>query len=400
MPAKHKRLNTRSVETIKTPGRHADGGNLYLNVTASGARSWVFLYVFEGKQREMGLGPAWDVPLAKARDLATQHRQSIREGIDPLRARKATVSKPTFGAFADELIADMESAWRNPKHCAQWRSTLATYAAPIRDLPVDKVTTEDVLAVLKPIWAAKPETASRVRGRIETVLNAAKSRGLRAGDNPAAWAGHLKNLLPARTKLSRGHHAAMAIDETPAFVAQLRKALGIASRALEFAILTATRSGETLGARWAEIDLERRLWTIPAARMKAGVEHRVPLSDRAIEILVERKHAGLGEFVFPGTRGDRALSNMALDMVLRRLKVEVTTHGFRSSFRDWASERTSFPPDVAEMALAHTVKDKTEAAYRRGDLFEKRRLLMAAWANFCDLPATATVVPIRRTAEG
>ena len=342
----------------------------------------------------MGLGPARDVSLAKARDLAGQYRQSLRDGIDPLRARKAAVVAPSFGKYAEDLIASMESAWRNEKHRAQWRSTLTTYAAPLRNISVDKVTTEDVLGVLKPIWTSKPETAARVRGRIETVLNAAKSRGFRSGDNPAAWTGHLKNLLPGRTKLSRGHHAAMAIDDTPAFMALLRKASGSSPRALEFTILTAARSGETLGAAWTEIDVKRRIWIIPPSRMKAGIEHRVPLVDRTLEILEEMRTAQRSEFIFPGAKRRRPLSNMALDMTLRRLGANVTTHGFRSTFRDWASERTSFPPDVAEMALAHTVRDKTEAAYRRGDLFEKRVSLMKAWCLYLSQESSGNVVAI------
>ena len=389
-----KRLTARQVETIKTPGRHADGGNLYLNVTASGARSWIFMWARAGRQREMGLGPARDVSLVEARELASTHRRAILAGHDPLELRKATVTKPTFGAYAEEHVASMEAGWRNPKHRAQWRSTLATYAAPLKSLPVDQVATADILAVLKPIWSAKPETASRVRGRIEAVLDAAKAAGLRSGDNPAAWRGHLDNLLPKRSSLSRGHHAAMPIDETPAFVERLRKAEGVSARALEFTILTAARSGEALGAQWPEIDLERRVWTVPATRMKGGREHRVPLCDRAVEILEASAAVRSSAFVFSGSKRDAPLSNMAIAMTLRRLdQGDVTAHGFRSTFRDWIGERTSFPGDVAEMALAHAVADKTEAAYRRGDLFEKRRALMTAWANFLD-PPTGSVVPL------
>ncbi len=396
MAVQHRRLNARTVETIKAAGRHADGGNLYLNVTTTGARSWVFMWMRDGRQREMGLGPAWDVSLAKAREIAAQHRQTLRDGFDPLDARKAQQAKPTFGAFAEELIATMESQWRNEKHRAQWRSTLATYAAPISAKPVDRITTEDVLTILKPLWTTKQETASRVRGRIETVLNAAKARGYREGDNPAAWTGHLSNLLPKRTKASRGHHAALPIDDALAFMTKLRGLTSTSARALEFVILTATRSGETLGARWSEFDLERATWTIPAERMKAGVEHRVPLGDRAAAILTEMQARRVGDFVFPGGKLGAGLSDMALTMVHRGLGFDITTHGFRSTFRDWASERTGFPPDVCEMALAHTVSNKVEAAYRRGDLFEKRRQLMAAWAAFCDVPTGETVIPLRK----
>lgn len=392
MTAAAKRLTARSVDTIKTPGRHSDGGNLYLNVTASGARSWVFLYVVKGRQREMGLGPTRDVSLVEARDLASQHRRSIRAGIDPLDERRTVAAKPTFGSFTEQHIAGMEGGWRNPKHRAQWRNTLATYAVGLRDRPVDQVSTADVLAVLKPIWLTKPETASRVRGRIQAILDAAKAAGLRSGDNPAAWRGHLDNLLPKRSRLSRGHHAAMGIDATPGFLVELRQAEGVSPRALEFTILTVARSGESLGARWSEVDLERRVWTVPAIRMKGGVEHRVPLSDRVVEILEGMAALRCSEFVFSGSKRDAPLSNMALAMTLRRLGADVTAHGFRSTFRDWASERTSFPHEVCEAALAHAIGNKTEAAYRRGDLFEKRRLLMAAWATFVTVPARDDVV--------
>ncbi len=401
MAQQHHRLNARTVETIKTPGRHADGGNLYLNVTASGARSWVFMFTRDGRQREMGLGPLRDVSLAKARVIAAQHRQALLDGVNPLSAREAVVVvvKPTFGAFADKLITTKESQWRNAKHRAQWRSTLATYAAKIAAKPVDSITTADVLACLTPIWMPKPETAARVRGRIEAVLNAAKAEGLRTGDNPAAWRGHLDHLLPKRSKLSRGHHAALPIDDTPAFIGRLRELDAMSARALEFIVLTATRTGEALGATWAEIDLASATWTIPAARMKAGVEHRVPLSDRAIANLNALAAVRTGDHVFPGAKRNAALSNMALLMTLRRLGVAVTTHGFRSTFRDWASERTNFQSDVCEMALAHTIPNRVEAAYRRGDLFEKRRLLMAAWAAFCEPAAEDTVVLLHEPAE-
>ena len=383
MAGRAKPLNARQVETLKAPGRHADGGNLYLNVTTTGAKSWVFMWTRDGRQREMGLGPARDVSLVEARDLAAKHRRTIRDGGDPLDLRKTEVAKPTFGVYAEEHIKSMEAGWRNPKHRAQWRSTLKTYAATLKDAPVDQVTTADVLAVLKPIWSTKSETASRVRGRIEAVLDAAKAAGLRTGDNPAAWRGHLDNLLPARARLSRGHHAAMLIDDTPVFLAELRQAKGVSPRALEFTILTAARSGEAIGARWAELDLERRVWTVPAERMKGGREHRVPLTDRAAEILEEMAALRVSAYVFPGSKQDAPLSIMALAMVLRRLdRGEVTAHGFRSTFRDWASERTSAPHEVCEAALAHAIGDKTEAAYRRGDLFEKRRTLMTAWSDF------------------
>ena len=377
------RLSARSVASIKSPGRHADGGNLYLAVTESGARSWVFMYVIRGRQREMGLGPARDVSLAEARDLATQHRRSIRAGVDPLEARRVEVDRPSFGAFAEEHIASMEASWRNPKHRAQWRSTLATYAAPLAKLRVDVVSTADVLAVLKPIWSTKAETASRLRGRIESVLDAAKAAGHRTGDNPAAWRGHLDQILPKRSKGSRGHHPAMSIDDMPAFMLKLRQAKGVAARALEFTILAAARTSETLEAPWSETSADQKLWTLPAKRMKAERDHRVPLTDRAVEILDEMAAVRVNDFVFPGSKTGRPLSNMSMEMVLRRLgRDDVTVHGFRSTFKDWASERTHFPNELSEMALAHAIGDQTEAAYRRGDLFDKRRALMDAWAHF------------------
>lgn len=377
------RLSARSVASIKAPGRHADGGNLYLAVTESGASSWVFMYVMRGRQREMGLGPARDVSLAEARELASKHRRSIRAGTDPLEARRVDLAKPTFGAVAEEHIASMEASWRNLKHRAQWRSTLLTYAAPLATLPVDAVSTANVLAVLKPIWATKAETASRVRGRIEAILDAAKAAGHCTGDNPAAWRGHLDQILPKRSKGSRGHHSAMTIDEMPAFMLKLRQAKGVAARALEFAILAAARTSETLEAQWSETSADRKLWTIPAPRMKAGRNHRVPLTDRAAEILDEMTALRVNDFVFPGSKPGRPLSNMSMEMVLRRLaRDDVTVHGFRSTFKDWASERTHFPNEMSEMALAHAIGDQTEAAYRRGDLFDKRRALMDAWAEF------------------
>ncbi|QRM27376.1 site-specific integrase [Microvirga sp. VF16] len=394
------KLSAREVATLTKPGRHSDGGGLYLSISPSRARSWVFMWKVKGKRREMGLGSLRDVPLAKARQRAAVAREMLVEGIDPLVAR----DKPkvmTFGEAADALIESMSSSWRNAKHRAQWKMTLTFYCEPLRSKPVAEVGTEDVLKVLKPLWAAKPETGSRLRGRIERVLDFARARGQRVGENPARWRGHLDALLPKRAKLTRGHHAAMPFDEVPAFMASLREREGIAPRALEFAILTAARSGEVLGARWDEINLDARLWTVPAARMKGGRPHRVPLSDRAVEILRQMEQAQISEFVFPGLKHKRPLSGMALEMVLRRMKVDVTVHGFRSAFRDWAGERTHFPREIAEAALAHLVGDAVERAYRRGDALEKRRQLMDAWARFCEPGANGAVVPIgRRTVKG
>ena len=287
--------------------------------------------------------------------------------------------------------------FRNEKHRAQWAMTLTTYAAPLRSMKLDDIATADVLAVLQPLWQTKAETASRLRGRIERVLDAAKAKGLRSGENPARWRGHLDALLPARHRLTRGHHAAMPYDDVPAFIGRLRASESVSALALEFAILTASRTGEVLGARWDEIDLDAKLWTVPAARMKAGREHRVPLTARALAILQTVEKVRTGEHVFPGQRRGKPLSVMALAMVLRRLKLEnVTVHGFRSAFRDWCGEATAFPRDVAEAALAHTVGDMTERAYRRGDALEKRRKLMAAWAAFIEPKAASNVVTFQQ----
>jgi integrase len=289
------------------------------------------------------------------------------------------------------------NGFRNEKHKAQWKSTLATYAAPLKDKPVDTIGTDDVLAVLKPIWTTKPETASRVRGRIEKVLDAAKAKGFRQGENPARWRGHLDHLLPRQSKLARRHHAAMPYERVAAFIGELRQRESVAAPALEFCILTAARTGEVLGARWSEIDLDKRVWTLPPDRMKAGREHRVPLSDRAMSILRKLQEAKSGDFVFPGQVRNKPLSNVAMDMVIRRLKPEnVTVHGFRSSFRDWAGNVSSFPREIVETALAHVIGDKAEQAYRRSDALDKRRKLMEAWAAYCEPKAPNNVVLVEK----
>lgn len=379
------KLGARKAASMTEPGRHSDGGGLYLNVTPSGARSWLFMWKRDGRRREMGLGPLASVPLAKAREKAAACRALVADGLDPIEqaraAKSAERSVPTFGETAQHYIDAKASEWRNAKHHAQWRMTLDVYAAALRDLPVDRISTQDVLAALRPIWLDKPETASRLRGRIEHVLDAAGASGHRRGENPARWRGHLDKLLPKRQKLSRGHHAALPYEQVPAFLARLRARVSIAALALEFAILTAARSREVLEARWSELDLTAGIWTVPAARMKAGRPHRVPLSGRALEILRVLVDLRTGDFVFPGQKEGRPLSTMALEMVLRRMKVDdATVHGFRSSFRDWAGEETPFPREVAEAALAHVIGDKAEQAYRRGDALEKRRAMMEAWA--------------------
>lgn len=345
----------------------------------------------------MGLGSLSAVSLAKARELAAEYRALVAAGRDPIEEAKACKverrSVPTFGDVAERYIESKSPEWRNAKHIAQWRMTLREYAALLWSKPVDVIVTEDVLAVLQPLWQSKSETASRLRGRIEHVLDAARASGCRAGENPARWRGHLDKLLPKRTVLSRGHHAAMPFEEVPGFVARLRKRNAVAALALEFSILTAARSGEVLGAKWSEIDFTAGVWTVPAARMKAGRTHRVPLSDRAVALLREIEGVRGGDFVFPGRAPGHPLSVMALEMVLRRLGMrEVTVHGFRSAFRDWAGEATDFPREVAEAALAHVIGDKAEQAYRRGDALAKRRLMMEAWAAFLDREGGVKVI--------
>lgn len=387
------------------PGRHGDGGGLYLNVGPGGGRRWVFLFRWRGKLREMGLGSARSITLARARERAAEARARVAEGVNPITAKKASQAVPEFGEFASEVIDSLAPQWRNPKHKDQWKSTLANDAAALGRLPVDKIETEDVLGVLKPIWSSKPETASRVRGRIEKVLDAAKAKGFREGENPARWKGHLANLLPARQKLTRGHHAAMPYAELAEFSEALKRREGVSARALEFLILTAARSGEVRGACWSEIDLEGKIWTVPAERMKAGKAHRVPLSDAALALIESLRPLSGGEpsaILFPGYRG-KPLSDMSLTAVLRRMDIpaeKASVHGFRSSFRDWAGEATAFPREVAEAALAHAVGDAVERAYRRGDALEKRRRLMESWAHFCtSTAAEAEVIELKGRAH-
>ncbi len=394
MPKAAAGLTARKVETIKTAGLFADGGGLYLQVTATGAKTWIYRYSLNGRRRDMGLGSVADVSLAKAREKRGKARDIVEAGRDPIDERRVEKAAGaveraramTFKACAEAFIAAHRAGWKNDKHSAQWPATLLTYAYPVfGDLPVAAIDTPLVLKALEPIWATKSETASRLRGRIESVLDWARVRGYREGENPARWRGHLDHLLPAKAKVRRvEHHAALAYAEMPAFFRALTDQPGMSALALRFAILTAARTGEVLGARWDEIDLEAGIWIIPPGRMKAGKLHRIALSRAALEILRALAEARVGDVVFFGQRADRAMSNMAMLMVLRRMgRTDITTHGFRSAFKDWASERTDFQSEVSEMALAHTVGDKVEAAYRRGDLFEKRRALAEAWARFC-----------------
>lgn len=389
-------LTARKVETAK-PGKYGDGANLYLVVSKTGARKWVLRFTWRGRAKEMGLGSAASVPLADAREKAASARRMIAQGLNPIDERKRDGGIPTFGEMADDVRETLSAGFRNDKHKAQWKSTLETYAAPLRSRPVDTIATDDVLAVLKPIWTTKAETASRVRGRIEKVLDAAKAKGFREGENPARWRGHLDHLLPKPSKLARGHHAAMAYEDVSNFVGHLREREATAALALEFCILTAARSGEVLGARWSEFDLDKKIWTVPANRMKAGREHRVPLSPRVVAILRQLEELKAGEFVFPGQAPSKPLSGMAMEMMLRRMNIQnATVHGFRSSFRDWAGNVSNFPREVVETALAHVIGDKAEQAYRRGDALEKRRKLMDAWAAYCTVRKSAKVVAFQR----
>ncbi|MBY0362236.1 MAG: tyrosine-type recombinase/integrase [Phreatobacter sp.] len=418
--ALHK-LSARFVETASRPKRYSDGGGLYLAVTSKSSKRWVFMFRWRGKLTEMGLGSAVEgssryKTLAAVRQEAVELRGLLAANENPLEVVRASAAEqaaiPTFGEFADDYIALMKKGMRNAKHRAQWETALGSREidlskvkkdalgptkehiralTALRAKPVDKVDSDDVLRLLKPIWLVKNETATRIRSRVENVLDAAKAANKRSGENPARWRGHLNKLLPATKALVRGHHKAMPYEDVAAFVAGLRKRHAMAARALEFTILTAARSNETLGMTWEEVDLHRRLWVVPKERMKAGKEHRVPLPERACEILRELEPfaATSKSLVFTGPK-DGPLSNMAMPMVLKRAKAAVTVHGFRSSFRDWAGDETPFPTQVIEMALAHAIPNKAEAAYRRKDALEKRRRLMSAWSEYIGSGACTT----------
>ena len=418
MPRKATGLTAAKVRTAD-PGRYGDGGGLYLLVRPEGSRFWLFRYVIAGKMREMGLGAASGrgaIMLTDARTAARKLWEAVRSGRDPLNDRKieaeakkaaelaAKAPVMTFKDVAAAYIAANEAGWRNDKHRAQWSATLEAYAYPhFGGLPVANVDTGNIMAALEPIWRGKTETASRLRGRIESILDYAKARGWRSGENPARWRGHVANMLPAKAKIQPvEHHAALPWREMGAFIAMLRTQPGLAAQALLLTILTASRSSEVLCAKWDEIDMQEGVWTVPGTRMKAGRQHRVPLSDPALVVLrglLPLRNNEAGGWVFPGARKGRPLSNMAMEMLLRRMgRNDLTVHGFRSTFRDWTAETTGYPGEVAEAALAHVVGNKVEAAYRRGDLFEKRGRLMEDWATFCGrtIQADATVAPMRR----
>jgi len=402
------RLSAVAIGRAKAPGYLADGGGLYLQITAAGARSWIFRFALAHRRREMGLGPFPAVTLAAARRAATEARALAKAGQDPIAARDALRARQrleesqgvTWDEAVRQFLADHLSTWRNEKHRQQWRNTLDTYAGPVLGgLSVAAIDTPHIVRMLDPIWREKPETASRVRGRVERILDWSKVRGYRTGDNPARWRGHLDKVFPARAKVRKvKHHAAVPIDALPAVYARLCKADGIAAKALRFTILTATRPSETTGGRWPEIDLKAAMWTIPGERMKAGTVHRVTLSREALAILRELAELRTGARVFPGQRAGRPLSIAALSKALKAAGGgKATTHGTaRSTFKDWASERTGFPAEVSEMALAHAIGDKVEAAYRRGELLTKRAALMEQWARFLRTVSTGKVVAIGR----
>jgi len=374
---------------------HADGGGLYLQISRFDTKSWVFRFTLAKKTREMGLGPIHTISLSEARGEAGKCRKLVREGLDPIEQRKlargqmrAEAKKVmTFKECAEKYISAHSAGWKSVKHSQQWTNTLAAYAYPrFGDLPVQAVDTGLVMQVLEPIWPTKTETASRLRGRIEAILDWATVRKYREGENPARWKGHLDTLLPGRSKVQKvTNHPALPYAEVALFMTNLRQQDSVSARGLEFLLLTAARTSEVINATWEEIDIDNGLWTVPAERMKSSKEHRVPLSSAAQNVLVEMRKYARNEFVFPGMRNNRPLSNMAFLQLLKRMgRRGLTVHGFRSTFRDWAAERTNFPSEAAEMALAHAVSNKVEAAYRRGDMFEKRRKMMEDWAAFVE----------------
>lgn len=417
MPRHRYKLTDAIVQRTNNPGVYADGGGLFLQVSRSKTRttkSWLVRVRPPGMSlREMGLGSLLNVSLAEARDLAADARKLAASGVDPIRQRShkramaalEAASRMTFSEAAESYIAEHEASWRNAKHRQQWRNSLHTHAFPVlKRTPIADVDITLVRKVLRPIWHTKTETANRVRSRIEAILDWAKVNGYRTGDNPACWRGNLQRALPAPGKIKKvKHHRALPHNDVPRFMRSLRQRTGMTALALEFTILTAARTGETLGATWSEMDLVNAIWTVPPERMKAGREHRVPLSARALQILNELdEKAGDSDFVFHGANRDRPVSSMALLMLLRRMKADVTTHGFRSTMRQWAAETTDFPREVAEAALAHTIGSAVERAYQRSDLFDRRRMLMDAWCEYCHSqphPSQQAIKSTRRVAH-
>jgi integrase len=404
-------LTVKQVARLVQPGRYFDGNGLVLQIVSETNRSWLFRYQRNGRERWLGLGPTHTIDLVEARERARKARQQLLDGIDPVEQKKAEkvtrqlaeAKALSFEQAATAYYNQHEKKWKNAKHRAQFLSTLKEYVFPtIGKLPVGSIDTPLVLKCLEPMWATKTETASRVRGRIESVLGWATVRQYRSGDNPARWKGHLSEVLPARSSIAKAeHHPALPYDRLPEFMAALKQREGAAARALEFTILTAARTGEVIGARWDEINLDDKIWTVPANRIKGGKEHRVPLSDAAVAILESIPTERGNEYVFIGPSKGRGLSNMAMASVLKRMnREEITVHGFRSSFRDWAAERTNYQNHIVEMALAHVVGNAVEAAYRRGDMLQKRQRLMSDWAQFCMSPPAGSsdnVTPLRVT---
>jgi integrase len=393
------RLSPRTITAITKVGMHADGGGLYLQVSQFDTKSWIFRFKLKGRERQMGLGSLNTISLAEARLEAGECRKMLREHIDPIEARNArrnrlsidTAKAMTFKECAESYIESHRSGWRSAKHESQWGNSLATYTYPIfGDLPVSAVDVGLVMKALQPIWSTKTETASRIRGRIESILDWATVQNYREGENPARWRGHLDKLLPKPSKVQKvKHHAALPYSDVGAFMTRLRKREAIAARGLEFLILTATRTVETIESTWDEFDLNEKIWTIPAGRTKSDKEHRVPLSPDTVTLIHNMNEISQSDYVFPGARSRRPLSNMAFLQLLKRMgHGDLTAHGFRSTFKDWAAERTNYPNEVSEMALAHTISDKAERAYRRGELLEKRRRLMDDWAEFCSMVPT------------
>jgi integrase len=392
------RLSNFKVERAKQPGMYADGGGLYLRVAEGGSKQWIFRYVANGRLRDMGIAPEHTLTLAEARERATEARKLRLDGIDPIEHKRtrraaqqaAAAGAKTFKQCAEGYIKDNEAAWSNPKHRKQWETTLSTYVYPeLGPLPVATIDTPLVLKVVKPLWERAPETASRVRGRIENVLGWATVHHYRIGDNPARWKGLLEHALPVRSKVAKvKHHAALPYAQAPSFMAKVREDTRIAARCLEFIALNAVRVGEANIAAWDEIDFANRIWIVPPERTKGRKEHRIPLSPAALAVLEAMRAIKHSDYIFPGKRQARAVGGNTVLRVAKEIAgIDITAHGFRSTFRDWAAERTSFPREVAEMALAHAIPNAVEAAYRRGDLFEKRRRLMGAWADYCAKPS-------------
>jgi integrase len=405
------KLTARDIQTLSAPGYYGAGQvpGLYLCIAKGGSKSWIYRYQMNGRRRDMGIGSTATFTLAEARDKAFELRRGVARGIDPIDAKRqgraaAGLDKAramTFRECADAYITVHRAGWRSAKHAEAWPQSLEAFVYPtLGDLPVGAVDVGLVMKAVEPIWTTKPETASRVRGRIESILDWATARGYRTGENPARWRGHLENLLPKTAKVRRvEHHAALPYADVGAFLIELRQQDTVSARALEFAILTAARTGQVIGAQWSEISIADRLWVVPAKRMKASREHRVPLSDAAMAIVEKMAAVRHSDFLFPGLKAGQGLGERTVLKLIGRMRPDSTVHGFRSSFRDWCAERTNFDRDTAELALAHAVGDRVEAAYRRGDLFAKRRQLMDAWAKFCSMPATLTgerVVALRR----